>query len=50
MAITVHLTRNYLGGFDRKTYEMSPMYFAAFHIPDGTPFKIYINEMATTLM
>lgn len=45
MAITVHLTRNYLGGFDRKTYEMSPMYFAAFHIPDGTPFKIYINEI-----
>lgn len=45
MAITVHLTRNESGSFDRTAHEMAPMAFVVAHIPDGTPFKIYIDEI-----
>jgi len=45
LAITVHLTRNASGSFDRAMYEMPPMEFAIAHIPDGTPFAIYIDEI-----
>lgn len=45
MAITIHLTRNESGSFDRATHEMAPMAFVVAHIPDGTPFKIYIDEI-----
>ena len=45
MAITVHLTRNESGSFDRASHEMTPMAFVVAHIPDGTPFKIYIDEI-----
>lgn len=45
MAITVHLTRNESGSFDRATHEMAPMAFVVAHVPDGTPFKIYIDEI-----
>lgn len=45
MAITVHLTRNESGSFDRATHEMAPMDFVVAHVPDGTPFKIYIDEI-----
>lgn len=45
MAITHHLARNAEGGFDRKKYHMSPMEFVIKHIPDGTPFQIYIEEI-----
>lgn len=45
MAITVHLTRNESGSFDRTTQEIAPMDFVVTHIPDGTPFKIYIDEI-----
>lgn len=45
MAITVHLTRNDSGSFDRAAYEMAPMAFVVAHIPDGTPFKIYVDEI-----
>lgn len=45
MAITVHLTRNESGSFDRATHEMAPIDFVVAHIPDGTPFKIYIDEI-----
>lgn len=45
MAITVHLTRNERGSFDRASHEMAPMDFVVAHIPDGTPFKIYIDEI-----
>lgn len=45
MAITVHLTRNESGSFDRTTQEIAPMDFVVAHIPDGTPFKIYIDEI-----
>lgn len=45
MAITVHLTRNDSGSFDRAAHEMAPMAFVVAHIPDGTPFKIYIDEI-----
>ncbi len=45
MAITHHLARNAEGVFDRKKYRMSPMEFVIKHIPDGTPFQIYIEEI-----
>lgn len=45
MAITVHLTRNERGSFDRATHETAPMAFVVARIPDGTPFKIYIDEI-----
>lgn len=45
MAITVHLTRNESGSFDRASHEMTPMAFVVAHVPDGTPFKIYIDEI-----
>ena len=45
MAITVHLTRNESGSFDRATHEIAPMDFVVSRIPDGTPFKIYIDEI-----
>ena len=45
MAITVHLTRNERGSFDRTTHEMPPMAFVVARVPDGTPFKIYIDEI-----
>lgn len=45
MAITVHLTRNESGSFDRAVHEMAPMAFVVAHVPDGTPFKIYIDEI-----
>lgn len=45
MAITHHIVRNAEGGFDRKKYRMSPMEFVIKHIPDGTPFQIYIEEI-----
>lgn len=45
MAITVHLTRNDSGSFDRAAHEMAPMAFVVAHVPDGTPFKIYIDEI-----
>lgn len=45
MAITYHLTRNAQGGFDRQKYRMAPMEFVIAHIPDGTPFNIYIDEI-----
>lgn len=45
MPIVHHLARNAEGGFDRKKYRMSPMEFVIKHIPDGTPFQIYIEEI-----
>lgn len=45
MAITYHLARNADGGFDRKKYRMSPMEFVIKHIPDGTPFQVYIEAI-----
>lgn len=45
MPIVHHLARNAEGGFDRKKYRMSPMEFVIKHIPDGTPFQIYIESI-----
>jgi hypothetical protein len=45
LPIVHHLARNAEGGFDRKKYRMSPMAFVIQHIPDGTPFQIYIEEI-----
>lgn len=41
-----HLTRNDSGGYDKKiVYGYSPIDFAIVNIPDGTPFKIYIDAI-----
>lgn len=45
MAITHHLTRNESGGFDSRKYYMAPMDFVVAHVPNGTPFKIYIDAI-----
>jgi hypothetical protein len=45
LAITYHLVRNPDGGYDSKKYCMPPMDFVIKHIPDGTPFQIYIEEV-----
>lgn len=45
MAIVHHLARNADGGFDRKKYNLAPMEFVIAHIPDGTPFQIYIDSI-----
>lgn len=45
MAITHHLTRNESGGFDSQKYYMAPMEFVVAHVPNGTPFKIYIDAI-----
>lgn len=45
MPVTVHLTRNESGSFDRAVHETAPMDFVVARIPDGTPFKIYIDEI-----
>ena len=42
---THHLFRNESGGFDRLTYRSAPMDFVIANIPDGTPFKIYIDSI-----
>ena len=47
MAITYHLARNADGEYDRKKYRMSPMEFVIKHIPDGTPFQIYIDAIGS---
>lgn len=38
-----HLVRASDGSYDSKKYNMSPMEFVIKHIPDGTPFQIYID-------
>lgn len=45
MAITHHLTRNESGGFDSQKYYMAPMDFVVAHVPNGVPFKIYIDAI-----
>lgn len=45
MAITHHLTRNESGGFDSRKHYMAPMDFVVAHVPNGTPFKIYIDAI-----
>lgn len=45
MAVTYHFTRNADGGFNRQKYRMAPMDFVVQYIPNGTPFKIYIDEI-----
>lgn len=45
MAITNHLTRNESGGFDSQKYYMPPMDFVVAHVPNGVPFKIYIDAI-----
>lgn len=47
MAIIYHLARNADGEYDRKKYRMSPMEFVIKHIPDGTPFQIYIDAVGS---
>ena len=45
MAIVTHLVRNDSGGYDQKSYSGAPMDFVVKKIPNGVPFKIYINEI-----
>lgn len=45
MAITHHYSRKPDGGFERKKYNMAPMDFVIRHIPDGTPFQVYIDAI-----
>lgn len=45
MAIVTHLVRNDSGGYDQKSYSGAPMDFVVKKIPNGVPFKIYINEV-----
>ncbi len=40
-----HLVRSASGEFEQKTHNMAPMDFVISKIPDGVPFKIYIDEV-----
>lgn len=40
-----HLVRGASGEFDQHKYNMEPMAFVISKIPDGVPFKIYIDEI-----
>lgn len=45
MAMIIHLVRSASGEFDQNKYNMAPMDFVISKIPDGVPFKIYIDEV-----
>jgi hypothetical protein len=45
LAITHHITRNANGGFGQATHPGAPIDFVLAHIPDGVPFKIYIDSI-----
>lgn len=45
MPTITHLTRNESGGYDKATHRAPPMEFAIANIPDGTPYKIYIDAI-----
>lgn len=40
-----HVVRSASGEFDQTIYNMAPMDFVISKIPDGVPFKIYIDEV-----
>lgn len=45
MAIVIHYTRNEDGTFSQKRHNDSPMNFAVNHIPDGVPFRVFLEEI-----
>lgn len=45
MAIVIHYTRNEDGTFSQKRHNDSPVNFAVNHIPDGVPFRVFLEEI-----
>lgn len=46
MPLIHHYTRNQDGGYDVTRYRnISPMEFVIKHVPDGTPIRVYIDEI-----
>lgn len=45
MAIVIHYTRNEDGTFTRKRHNDSPLNFVVNHIPDGVPFRVFLEEI-----
>lgn len=45
MAIVIHYTRNEDGTFTQKQHNDSPLNFVVNHIPDGVPFRVFLEEI-----
>lgn len=45
MPIVIHYTRNQDGGYDTKKYRDNPKEFVIANVPDGVPFRIFIDEV-----
>lgn len=45
MAIVIHYTRNEDGTFTQKRHNDSPLNFVVNHIPDGVPFRVFLEEI-----
>lgn len=45
MAIVIHYTRNEDGTFSQKRHNDSPLSFVVNHIPDGVPFRVFLEEI-----
>ena len=45
MAIVTHYTRNEDGTFSQKRHNDSPLNFVVNHIPDGVPFRVFLEEI-----
>ena len=45
MAIVIHYTRNEDGAFSQKRHNDSPLNFVVNHIPDGVPFRVFLEEI-----
>lgn len=45
MAIVIHYTRNEDGTFAQKRHNDSPLNFVVNHIPDGVPFRVFLEEI-----
>jgi hypothetical protein len=45
LAIVIHYTRNEDGTFSQKRHNDSPLNFVVNHIPDGVPFRVFLEEI-----
>lgn len=45
MAIVIHYTRNEDGTFTQKRHNDSPLNFVVNHVPDGVPFRVFLEEI-----
>ena len=45
MEIVIHYTRNEDGTFSQKRHNDSPLNFVVNHIPDGVPFRVFLEEI-----